>query len=1111
MEPIAVIGSGCRFPGDSDSPSKLWELLRQPRDVLSTIPETRFNPEGFYHPDGLHHGTSNVKHSYLLNGDPFRFDAQSFGVKPVEANSMDPQQRLVLETVYEGLESAGLAINKLHGSDTAVYVGVMGGDYADMLNRDPDAFPMYFPTGTARSILSNRVSYFFDWHGPSMTIDTACSSSLVALHLAVRQLRSGESKVAVVAGANLILGPEPYIAESKLKMLSPTGRSQMWDEAANGYARGDGFASVVLKTLSTAIADGDQVECIIRETGINQDGRTKGITMPSPIAQEELIRQTYRRANLDINQPSDRPQYFEAHGTGTPAGDPIEAEAIHGAFFRDCRHEHETLFVGSVKTVIGHTEGTAGLAAVLKASLAVQHGIIPSNLLFQSLNPAIAPFYGPLKIPLQSLDWPDTNGAPRRVSVNSFGFGGANAHAIIEEYRPSTESKNPRETTVFTPFTFSAATERSLIATLKAYVSYLTAHPNINPGDLAWTLNSRRSVLPSRLTFAATSIASLVSQLNNAVSASDANKPIDVGAARSTSSPKPSVLGIFTGQGAQWAGMGRDLILGSEFARKFIGRLEDRLALLPPADRPVWSLVRELLADSSASRLNEATLSQPLCTAIQLLVVELLRSAGVGFGAVVGHSSGEIAAAYAAGALATPEDAICIAYYRGLHSRLASGTNGQKGAMLAVGTSLDDAQELCGLPHFAGRISVAASNSSASVTLSGDEDAINEAKDVFEEEKKFARILRVDKAYHSHHMGRCSDPYLTSLTSAGIQPFKKPDSGTAWFSSVMAKQICDTTNLSSEYWNDNLVKPVLFSQAMELAVTAGGPFDLALEVGPHPALQGPAKQTIEAVSGTVIPYSGTLKRGSDDIAAMSNTLAYIRKNFGATAVDFSGYDRLISSRATRELLKGLPSYPWDHHRVFSHESRLSRAFRTRHESVHEILGIRCQDGTDNHLRWRNVLRPKEIPWLSGHQIQGQIVFPAAAYISAVIEAVRTVAAPDLLKFVELEDVVIGQAIAFNDEEASVETLLSLTDVSRNGHYVSAAFSYHSAQGGNSTDLALNACCRVHFEIGKQSVEDLPLRGPETFNLVGLSAERFYSFLDETGYRYSGPFRQLSAL
>lgn len=1112
-EPIAVIGTGCRFPGESSSPAKLWELLQQPRDVLSTIPESRFNPEGFYHPDGLHHGTSNVKHSYLLTEDPFRFDAQFFGVKPVEANSLDPQQRLILETVYEGLESAGLAVNRLHGSDTAVYVGVMGGDYADMLNRDPDAFPTYFATGTARSILSNRVSYFFDWRGPSMTIDTACSSSLVALHLAVRQLRSGESKVAVVAGANLILGPEPYIAESKLKMLSPTGRSQMWDEAANGYARGDGFASVVLKTLSAAIADGDQIECIIRETGINQDGRTKGITMPSPTAQEALIRDTYYRANLDLSRPCDRPQFFEAHGTGTPAGDPIEAEAIYRAFFGDSRQEHETLFVGSVKTIIGHTEGTAGLAAILKASLAVQNGVIPPNLLFKSLNPAIAPFYGRLRIPLQSLDWPDTKGGPRRVSVNSFGFGGANAHAIIEEYRPIAISNKTRDATAFTPFTFSAVTEKSLLATLKAYISYLTAHPTVSPGDLAWTLNERRSHFISKATFAATSIPSLVSQLTAALSAShsDPNKRINAGGARNSSSPKPSILGIFTGQGAQWAGMGRALILGSDFSRRFIARLEDRLARLPPADRPAWSLVQELLADSSISRLNEATLSQPLCSAIQLLVVELLRSAGIKFDAVIGHSSGEIAAAYAAGAVATPEDAICIAYYRGLHSKLACGANQQKGAMLAVGTSLEDAQALCELPDFKGQISVAASNSPASTTLSGDEDAIYRAKEVFEEENKFARLLQVDKAYHSHHMGRCSEAYLASLSIAGIQPFHKPDSDTAWFSSVIVKRILDPADLSPTYWNDNMVQSVLFSQAVELAVTAGDPFDLALEVGPHPALQGPTKQTIEAVSGTVIPYSGTLQRRLNDIEALSNCLAYIWKGFGPTAVDFSGYDKLISSGTQRELLKGLPSYPWDNERVFSHESRVSKSFRTRQDQVHEILGVRCQDGTDSQLRWRNVLRPKEIPWLSGHRIQGQIVFPAAAYITAVIEATRIIAAPDPLKFVELEDIVIGQAIAFNDEESSIETLLSLTNVCRDGNYVSAAFSYYSAQGGSHTDLVLNTSGRLHFEIGQRSVEDLPLRLQEDFNLVDMSAERFYSFLDETGYSYSGHFRQLSCL
>lgn len=277
-EPIAIIGSGCRFPGGATSPSKLWDLLKSPTDLKRTIPAERFNVDRYYHQDSSHHGTSNVRHSYFLEEDFKLFDANFFGVKAVEALAMDPQQRLLLETVYESLDSAGLRIEGLQGSQTGVFVGNMSVDYTEILLQDIDSFPTYFASGTARSILSNRISYFFDWHGPSVTIDTACSSSLVALHQAVQSLRVSEVPIAVVAGANLLLGPSQYIAESKLKMLSPNGYSRMWDEAADGYARGDGFASVVLKTLGDAIRDGDQIECIIRETGTNQDGRTKGET-----------------------------------------------------------------------------------------------------------------------------------------------------------------------------------------------------------------------------------------------------------------------------------------------------------------------------------------------------------------------------------------------------------------------------------------------------------------------------------------------------------------------------------------------------------------------------------------------------------------------------------------------------------------------------------------------------------------------------------------------------------------------------------------------------------------------------------------------------------------
>lgn len=434
-EPIAIIGSGCRFPGGATTPSKLWDLLRNPRDLKREIPKDRFNVDRYYHPDNSHHGTSNVRHSYFLEDDFKLFDANFFGVKAVEALAMDPQQRLLLETVYESLETAGLPMEDLQGSQTGVFVGNMSVDYTEILSQDIDSFPTYFAPGTARSILSNRISYFFDWHGPSVTIDTACSSSLIALHQAVQSLRAGEVPLAIAAGANLLLGPSQYIAESKLKMLSPNGLSKMWDETADGYARGDGFASVVLKKLSDAIRDGDRIECIIRETGTNQDGRTKGITMPSPIAQAALIHETYQRAGLDLSRPSDRPQYFEAHGTGTPAGDPVESEAISTAFFGPKsgfkRQTQDTkLVVGSIKTVIGHTEGTAGLASLLKVSLALQNGQVPPNLHFNRLSPMVKPHYKNLEIPTTLREWPQVpEGGVRRASVNSFGFGGAVSRA----------------------------------------------------------------------------------------------------------------------------------------------------------------------------------------------------------------------------------------------------------------------------------------------------------------------------------------------------------------------------------------------------------------------------------------------------------------------------------------------------------------------------------------------------------------------------------------------------------------------------------------------------------------------------------------------------------
>lgn len=1115
-EPIAIVGSACHFAGDASSPSKLWDLLREPRDVRSEIPDSRFSAKGFYHPSHAHHGHSNVMHSYLINDDPTTFDAEFFGINYVEAKAMDPQQRVLMETVYEAIESAGMTLKGLQGSDTSVYAGVMCGDYEAIQLRDLDVAPTYSAVGTSRAILSNRISYFFDWHGASITLDTACSSSLVAVHLAVQTLRASESRMAVACGSNLILGPENYIIESKVKMLSSDGVGRMWDKDANGYARGDGVAAIILKPLSAALADGDHIECLIRETGLNQDGATAGLTMPSATAQRALIHSTYTKVGLDPT--IDRPQYFEAHGTGTLAGDPIEAEAISSAFFSnekgtETKADDHPLYVGSIKTVLGHTEGTAGVAAILKASLAIQHSCIPPNLLFNNLSPSVAPFYNNLEIRRAAISWPDVpRNQPKRASVNSFGFGGTNAHAILESYeKPKNLCNITHSTPLFTPFVFSAVSESSLRASLSAYATYLEEHSEINDRDLAYTLRERRSVFSYRVSFPAVSIDDLKSKILARLEDSDTSIGVRV---LGRSGMPSKTLGVFTGQGAQYPRIGATMIEKSPFARRIIEELEEYLELLPSQDRPSWSLLAEILADASVSRINEAALSQPLCTAVQIMLVDLLKLANVHFDAVVGHSSGEIAAAYAAGYL-TARDAIYIAYYRGLHCEQAASPNGDiKGAMLAVGTSIEDAMELCEMEEFAGRVNVAASNSSASVTISGDEDAIEELQVILNDEKKFNRRLKVDQAYHSKHMVPCFDPYIESIRCAGVKAVKPSSSQCIWFSSVYDGQAIDSEfGLSDVYWGENMIKPVAFSQALTAAVSVGAGFDVMLEVGSHPALKGPASQTIQDVLQKSIPYDGTLYRGNDAVEAFSMCLGFLWSHLDGTSVNLNGYEIAATEGQQQfSVVKDLPSYQWNHKIKYWHESRRSRQMRLRQKPFHPLLGDVSPDSAPHHLRWKNILKPSEIEWLKGHQVQNQIVYPASAYVSTALEAARFLAEGKGIRLIEVSDFFIHQAIMFEEEDTGVETLIEVSQISQiQPDLIVAKFTFSAVLGGQTADFSLAADGELKVFLGDPSLSLLPKCGPTPSHLINVEPSRLYDFMESLEYNFTGPFRSLSTL
>lgn len=765
----------------------------------------------------------------------------------------------------------------------------------------------------------------------------------------------------------------------------------------------------------------------------------------------------------------------------------------------------------------------------MKSSLAIQNATIPPNLLFDNLSPSVEPFYGNLQIARAALPWPKVDG-PRRASVNSFGFGGTNAHVILEGFAgtgAAVEHSSARTPSI--PFVFSAASETALIGALESYSAYLKGNPAVDLVDLAYTLSSRRSVLSYRACFSATTHDELQVKLDEHLAkARDHDHPMTL--ANRPDGSAARILGIFTGQGAQWAGMGRELVRDFKYARDVLKDLEASLSALPDkAHRPSWSLTDELLAGPADSRVGEARFSQPLCTAIQILLVDLLRLASVEFAAVVGHSSGEIGAAYAAGFISR-SDAIKIAYYRGLCTDEAQQI-GPSGAMMAVGTTFEDAAEICSLEAFEGRVCVAACNSPSSITLSGDADAIDEVKAIFEDEKKFSRKLKVDKAYHSHHMAACGASYSEALNACltRSEPAVRDDYslGPHWYSSVHSgsRVSHDDADLRGKYWVDNMLQPVLLSRAIEAAMADDGPFNLVLEVGPHPALQGPVQETFQALKEDSPPpaYTGALRRGHNDTLTFADALGSVWTQFNG-AVDLTKYDLLVNEREDngprkRSVIPSLPTYRWDHGRPYWHDSRASRAFRNRADPPNALLGIRVMDGiADGVMSWRNIIKPSQLLWIRGHQLQGQMVYPAAAYISTAIEASAFVARDRPLKLIEISNFTIGKALTFEQDQSTAETLFVISNIVRDEAKgtVSAVFQFNASLHSSADELTCLATGKLLLTLETaaspgSSSGQLPVRTPEPPILANVREDQFYSSLAALGYQYTGDFRGLSNL
>ncbi|OJJ47400.1 hypothetical protein ASPZODRAFT_2129214 [Penicilliopsis zonata CBS 506.65] len=1110
LEPIAVVGLGCRFSGEASSVEGFWNLLRHGRSTHGRVPSSRYEASAWYHPYHERKGAINHESGFFLEEDPAYFDAPFFSITAKEAAGMDPAQRLLLEVAYEAFENAGVPIETLPGSRTAVFSGCMTNDYELLSTSDLYDMPHNAATGNGRTMLANRLSWFFDLRGPSVMLDTACSSSLTALHLAVQALRAGECDMALVTGTSLILDPNFTQRLSYMHMLSADGISHSFDIKANGYGRGEGVGAVVLKSVRTAIANQDGIRAVIKATGINQDGRTPGITMPSRDAQAALIRSVYNTPGL----PSMRETaYFEAHGTGTEIGDPTELSAIGDTLGAARQTDDEPVYVGSVKSNIGHTEGAAGVASIIKAVLCLEHAMLVPNAGFSQLNPRIHLDEWRLRLSDACIPWPAH--LPLRLSINSFGFGGSNAHTVLEsadgyvkQAAAPDASKAPRPLQLVV---FSTQDQAGLARTTARWIQFLQRQSEPHAGliDLAYTM-ARRSQLAFRSFAVADSQTSLAARLQQGL-------PSFPRASRTT---QANVAFIFTGQGAQWARMGVELLACPVFAQSLQTSQEILTALGCP-----WKLLDELQASAGKSALNQPDRSQPLCCALQVALVDLLASWGTRPKAVVGHSSGESAAAYAAGFI-SQADTMKIAYCRGVCSRQVA-EQGARGAMLAVGISPEDAQRALrqqGVPSQA--VVVACVNSPSSVTLSGDADQIQRIEKHFQAENRFARRLRVDVAYHSPHMQALASECARLLES--VQPMAKATASPVTMFSSVTKERVAPHELTASYWVRNMVQPVEFtaavSQMARMTVTAKGSrrrvspvkWGVWVEIGPNDTLRGPVAQILQGLDTPnlgALPYLAPVRRGTDALTTALQAAGSLW-SLGARIDIHAVNESLV--RVQPRLAVDLPAYCWNHTSRFWHEPLESTRRRQRREPRHDLLGAAWEPQCTSEPRWRNFLRIAELPWLADHVVAGSILFPAAGMVAMVAEAARQMADASSLAFsgIEFNDLAFKRALVVTPDERGVETVLQVClHPSLAGWYEFRLFSLPSS---SESVLHATGAFTHHRDASGIPIQDAAweetvrrMRGVQPV-AAAIDIHAVYSWLSETGGVTLGPaFRSLT--
>ncbi|KAI0424099.1 hypothetical protein F5Y09DRAFT_154094 [Xylaria sp. FL1042] len=1109
LEPVAICGMACRLPGGVDSDSSFWQMLVEKRSGQTPrVPKSRFNIDAHYHENLARPGSFNVEGGYFLDGRPDDFDPTFFNITPIEAQWLDPQQRKMLEVSYECLVSAGITLDSIAGSNTAVFVGSFTSDYQQMSTRDPDFRHNYAATGVDPGIISNRIGNVFNLNGPSFTINTACSSSIYALHNACHALRNRDCDAAIVGGVNLIITVDQHMNTAKLGILSPTSTCHTFDASADGYGRAEGAGALYVKRLSDAIRDGDPVRGVVRATAVNTNGKVEGmgITHPSVEGQERVVRMAYQKANLDPNLTA----YAELHGTGTPVGDPIEVRAISRAM-NDTRPMDKPLLIGAVKPNIGHSEAASGIFAVMKAALMTESSTIPGVAYLQNLNPAIKEKEWNVKVHADTAPWP-SDCSIRRASVSSFGYGGTNGHVIIESidslYPWYQHAKKKRETHNVRPsknaslLCFSAHDKPTLLHNVAAIGAvaqeyFLT--------DLAYTLNLRRTKFAHRAY----------------VVAREGREPEAFSMAPSqngSASKRPVSIGfLFTGQGAQWAGMGKVALQEFPVILDTVQHLDRILSKVQP--RPSFSMTELLLHSDgdSTKRIHDADVAQPLCTAIQIALVDLFAQWNIMPEVSVGHSSGEIGAAYAAGLISAPE-AILAAFCRGR----AVAAYSPRGSMLAVGLGAHEVQEYLS-PFTAEDVCIACENSPSSVTLSGKEIPISQVKDKLTLEKIFARELPTGRAYHSPHMASVGTAYDDMLAKALNEI---PEDDLLWrrprssmISSVMGKVVdCGSESLEPGYWSANLRNRVLFDTAIQQLGTKAEFETIThlIEVGPHPALAGPFKQIClnNKALGARVTYVPSLKRNENDadrLLAVAGALFVAGHAVDLEEVNMSnngGIKNDTRKQKTKHLIVDLPPYQWNYEKRYWAEPRASVEQRARAYPRHDLLGSRVSGLSKKSASWRNVLRQRDVPWLKDHNLGGTAIFPAAGHLSLAIEALQQICETSgkPCEGVKLRDIDIRTALVIPDDDDGVEVILNLqspTEPTSNWY----AFSVESPGADGEWTVHCNGRISAIGELENPPTSDrVPV--DETALTQRVSGQRWYNAFHRVGFYYGKTFQQL---